>query len=30
MIWTDYSVHVNIPMYPVDLKFHPASKNKPI
>jgi hypothetical protein len=29
-IWTDYSVHVDLPIYPVDLKFHPASKNKPI
>jgi hypothetical protein len=30
VIWTDYTVHVDLPMYPIDLKFHPASKNKPI
>jgi hypothetical protein len=30
IISVDYSVHVDLPMYPVDLKFHPASKNKPI
>ena len=30
MIWTDYTVHVDLPIYPVDLQFHPKSKNKPI
>jgi hypothetical protein len=29
-IWVDYSVHVDLPFYPLDLQFHPASKNKPI
>jgi hypothetical protein len=28
-IWVDYSVHIDLPGYPVDLPFHPASKNKP-
>jgi hypothetical protein len=28
-IWVDYSVHVDLPAYPLDLQFHPASKNKP-
>ena len=27
-IWFDYTVHVDLPGYPVDLKFHPSSKNK--
>ena len=27
-IWADYTVHVDLPGYPLDLKFHPASKNK--
>jgi hypothetical protein len=27
-IWIDYTVHVDLPFYPVDLNFHPASKNK--
>jgi hypothetical protein len=29
-IWADYSVHVDLPGYPLDLKFHPATKNKRI
>jgi hypothetical protein len=29
-IWADYTVHVDIPYYPLDIDFHPASKNKPI
>jgi len=29
-IWVDYSVHLDLPYYPLDLQFHPASKNKPI
>ena len=29
-IWVDYTVHVDLPFYPLDLQFHPASKNKPI
>ncbi len=27
-IWADYTVHVDLPGYPFDLKFHPNSKNK--
>src|SRR5579864_7962236 len=27
-IETSYSVHVDIPYYPMDLDFHPQSKNK--
>jgi hypothetical protein len=27
-IWIDYTVHVDLPVYPVDLNFHPSSKNK--
>ena len=27
-IETDYTVHVDLPGYPLDLHFHPASKNK--
>ena len=29
-IWADYTVHVDLPGYPFDLKFHPNSKNKRI
>jgi len=29
-IWADYSVHVDFPGFPLDLNFHPASKNKRI
>jgi len=29
-IWADYSVHVDLPGFPLDLKFHPATKNKRI
>jgi|SRR5215831_19429226 len=28
LIETSYSVHVDIPYYPMDLEFHPQSKNK--
>ncbi len=28
-IKAEYTVHVDLPGYPVDLDFHPASKNKP-
>jgi hypothetical protein len=28
MIEVDYNVHVDLPGYPVDLEFHPATKNK--
>jgi hypothetical protein len=24
----DYTVHVDLPFYPVDLEFHPSSRNK--
>ena len=27
-IGIDYTVHVDLPGYPLDLKFHPSSKNK--
>jgi hypothetical protein len=27
-IWFDYTVHVDLPVYPIDLQFHPSSKNK--
>ncbi len=27
-ISVDYTVHVNLPAYPLDLQFHPSSKNK--
>jgi hypothetical protein len=30
LIQANYTVHVDIPGYPVDLDFHPASKNQPI
>jgi hypothetical protein len=30
VIAVDYTVHVNIPGYPVDLHFTPGTKNKPI
>ena len=29
-IWADYTVHVDVPGLPLDLKFHPATKNKRI
>lgn len=29
-IWADYTVHVDLPGYPFDIKFHPNSKNKRI
>jgi hypothetical protein len=28
VIETEYSVHVDLPGYPLDLQFHPQSKNK--
>ncbi len=27
-VWGEYSVHVDLPFYPVDLQFHPASKSQ--
>lgn len=27
-VWGDYTVHVDLPFYPLDLKFHPASKSQ--
>jgi predicted membrane protein len=27
-IWVDYTVHVELPVYPLDLNFHPASNRK--
>jgi hypothetical protein len=29
-IWADYTVHVELPGLPLDLTFHPATKNKRI
>jgi hypothetical protein len=29
-IWADYTVHVDLPLYPMDLKFAPSTKNKKI
>lgn len=29
-ISADYSVHLDLPGYPLDLEFHPSSKSKPI
>ena len=28
IIWLDYTVHVDLPGYPVDLQFHSSTKNK--
>jgi hypothetical protein len=28
IIWLDYTVHVDFPGYPVDLRFHSSTKNK--
>ena len=28
MIETDYTVHIDLPGYPMDVHFHPQSKNK--
>lgn len=28
LIETDYTIHVDLPGYPLDLHFHPESKNK--
>ena len=28
LIETDYTVHVDLPGYPMDIHFHPQSKNK--
>jgi hypothetical protein len=30
VIETDYTVHVDLPGYPMDLHFHPQSKNKSV
>ncbi len=27
-IWVDYTVHVDLPGYPLDLQFHSSTKNK--
>jgi YbbR domain-containing protein len=29
-IWTEYTIRVDLPGFPVSLKFHPATKNKRI
>ena len=29
-IWADYTVHIDVPVMPFDLSFHPATKNKRI
>ena len=28
LIWGDYTVHVDVPVYPFDLHFQPMSKSK--
>ena len=28
LIWSDYTVHVDVPIYPFDLHFQPMSKSK--
>ncbi|HXE91229.1 MAG TPA: hypothetical protein VNK82_09730 [Terriglobales bacterium] len=30
VIWAEYTVHVDLPGYPVELKFRPSTKNKRI
>lgn len=30
IIETDYTIHVDLPGYPMDLHFHPQSKNKSV
>jgi hypothetical protein len=30
IIETEYSVHIDLPGYPLDLQFHPQSKNKTV
>jgi len=30
MIETDYTVHIDLPGYPMDVHFHPQSKNKSV
>lgn len=27
-IWVDYTVHVDLPYHPIDITFHPSTKNK--
>ena len=29
-IWAEYTVHVDLPLYPLDLKFSPSTKNRRI
>lgn len=29
-IWTEYTVHIDLPIHPFDMKFSPNSKNKQI
>lgn len=29
-IWAEYTVHVDLPVFPLDLKFRPATKNRRI
>lgn len=28
-VWADYEVHIDLPYYPLDLKFHPGTSNRP-
>ena len=30
MIWTEYTVHIDLPVYPFDVKFRPSTKNRRI
>ena len=27
-IWADYSVHIDLPGFPLDLSFHPATREQ--
>jgi len=29
-IWAEYTVHVDLPGFPLDLRFHPSTRNKRI
>lgn len=29
-IWADYTVHVDLPLYPLDLRFQPSTRNRRI
>ena len=29
-IWADYTIHLDLPVRPLDLEFHPSTRQKPI